>query len=101
MDVDPEGKDVYELAHEVAEVCLMEFGKPFGVSKLLTRAPKVRQEIWHNLGIEPRAIDREIATVMHSTHIGCCADLEAISSYVYEMFYGRWLGWIYDRYYDI
>ena len=78
MDVDPEGKDIYELAHEVAEVCLMEFGKPFGVSKLLKRAPKVRQEIWHNLGIEPRAIDREIATVMHSTHIGCCADLDTL-----------------------
>lgn len=78
MDVDPEGKDIYELAHEVAEVCLMEFGKPFGVSKLLKRAPKIRQEIWHNLGIEPRAIDREVATVMHSTHIGCCADLESL-----------------------
>ena len=50
----------------------MEFGKPHGVSKLLARAPKVRQDIWKEYGIEPRAIDREIATVMHSTHIGCC-----------------------------
>ena len=78
MDVDPEGKDIYELAHEVAEVCLMEFGKPFGVSKLLKRAPKVRQELWHKLGIEPRAIDREIATVMHSTHVGCTSDLDSL-----------------------
>ena len=78
MDVDTEGKDIYELAHEVAEVCLMEFGKPFGVSKLLKRAPKVRQELWHKLGIEPRAIDREIATVMHSTHIGCTSDLDSL-----------------------
>ena len=78
MDVDTEGKDIYELAHEVAEVCLMEFGKPFGVSKLLKRAPKVRQELWHKLGIEPRAIDREIATVMHSTHVGCTSDLDSL-----------------------
>ena len=78
MDVDPEGKDIYELAHEVAEVCLMEFGKPFGVSKLLKIAPKVRQELWHKLGIEPRAIDREVATVLHSTHVGCTSDLDSL-----------------------
>ena len=78
MGIDPEDKDIYELAHEVSHVCLMEFGKPHGVSKLLARAPKVRQDIWKEYGIEPRAIDREIATVMHSTHIGCCADTDAL-----------------------
>ena len=78
MGIDPEDKDIYELAHEVSHVCLMEFGKPHGVSKLLARAPKVRQDIWKEYGIEPRAIDREIATVMHSTHIGCCADIDAL-----------------------
>ena len=56
----------------------MEFCKPFGVSRFLVNAPKKRQEIWKKYGYEPRAIDREIATVMHSTHIGCAADCESI-----------------------
>ena len=29
--METEGKDIYDLAHEVAETGLMEYGKPFGV----------------------------------------------------------------------
>ena len=76
--IETEGKDIYDIAHEVAYEGLMEFGKPFGVSRFLVNAPKKRQEIWKKYGYEPRAIDREIATVMHSTHIGCAADCESI-----------------------
>ena len=37
--VETEGKDIYTLAHEMAELALMEYGKPFGVSRWLSRAP--------------------------------------------------------------
>ena len=77
-DIETEGRDIYEIAHEVADVALMEFGKPHGVARLLKRAPKKRQELWNKLGIEPRAIDREIATIMHSTHIGCTGDIDSL-----------------------
>lgn len=77
-EVETEGKDIYDIAHEVADIALMEFGKPYGKSIFLKNAPAKRQEIWKNLGIEPRAIDREIATVMHSTHIGCAADIDSL-----------------------
>lgn len=76
--VETECRDIYDIAHEVAEIGLMEFGKPHGVSIFLKNAPKVRQEVWKTIGIEPRAIDREIATVMHSTHIGCSADIDSL-----------------------
>lgn len=76
--VETENRDIYHIAHEVANVALMEFGKPFGVSIFLKNAPEKRQEIWRDLGIEPRAIDREIATVMHSTHVGCAADIDSL-----------------------
>ena len=52
--------------------------RPHGVARLLKRAPKQRQELWNKLGIEPRAIDREIATIMHSTHIGCTGDIDSL-----------------------
>lgn len=56
----------------------MEFRKPFWVSIFLKNVPEKRQKIWRDLGIEPRAIDREIATVVHSTHVGCAADIDSL-----------------------
>ena len=60
--VETEGKDIYTLAHEMAELALMEYGKPFGVSRWLSRAPEHTRKLWHEAGIEPRAIDREVST---------------------------------------
>ncbi|NLM83320.1 MAG: anaerobic carbon-monoxide dehydrogenase catalytic subunit [Clostridiales bacterium] len=76
--VKTEGRDIYDIAHEVAEIGLMEYGKPFGTQRFLTRATEERQKLWHELGIAPRAIDREIATAMHMTHMGNTADAEAL-----------------------
>lgn len=50
-----------DIAHEVADIALMEFGKPYGVGRFIKNAPQKREKVWKNLGIEPRAIDREIA----------------------------------------
>ena len=71
-------KETYELAHELAEMALLEFGKPFGTLKFLKRAPKVRQELWERENIAPRAIDQEVTTLLHSTHIGCASDYESL-----------------------
>ena len=70
-DIETENRDIYDIAHEVAETGLLEYGKPFGVQRFLKRAPEARQEIWHREGIEPRAIDREVSQSMHMTHMGC------------------------------
>ena len=77
-DIETEGKDIYDLAHEVAEVGLMEYGKPFGVQRYLKRAPEHTQELWHKAGIEPRAIDREVSQSLHMTHMGCSSLPEAL-----------------------
>ncbi len=77
-DVATEDRDIYDIAHEVADLALMEFGKPHGVSRFLKNAPEQRQKVWKDYDIEPRAIDREIATIMHSTHIGCTADIDSL-----------------------
>ena len=76
--IETEGKDIYDLAHEVAETGLLEYGKPFGVQRFLKRAPEHTQELWHNAGIEPRAIDREVSQAMHMTHMGCSSLPEAL-----------------------
>lgn len=77
-NIETEGKDTYKLAHEVSEYALNEFGKPFGTLSLPLNIPEKRKEIWNELGIMPRAIDREVVTIMHSTHIGCNADAESM-----------------------
>ena len=76
--VETEGKDIYDLAHEVAEMALMEYGKPFGTQRFLSRAPEHTQKLWHDAGIEPRAIDREVSQSLHMTHMGCSSLPEAL-----------------------
>ncbi len=73
-----EGRDIYEVAHEIAEVALNEFGKPFGTLNFIERAPEQRKAVWEKINVKPRAIDREIVTIMHSTHIGCTADADSL-----------------------
>ncbi|MDR2519585.1 MAG: anaerobic carbon-monoxide dehydrogenase catalytic subunit [Eubacteriaceae bacterium] len=69
--IETEGRDIYDIAHDVAYQGLEEYGKPFGTLRFLARATKERQETWARLGIEPRAIDREVSTSQHMTHMGC------------------------------
>ena len=76
--VETEGKDIYDLAHEMAEIGLLEYGKPFGVQRFIKRAPEHTQELWAKAGIEPRAIDREVSQSLHMTHMGCSSLPEAL-----------------------
>ncbi len=76
--VETEGKDIYDLAHEMAEVGLLEYGFPFGTQKFAKRAPEHTQELWEKADIMPRAIDREVSTAMHMTHMGCSSLAEAL-----------------------
>lgn len=73
-----EGRDIYDVAHEVAEVGLMEYGKPFGTLTFTKRAPEHTQKIWDREEIRPRAIDREVSCSLHMTHMGCSSLPEAL-----------------------
>ena len=76
--VETEGKDIYDLAHEMSELALLEYGKPFGTQRFLKRAPQHTQDIWEREEIAPRAIDREVACSLHMTHMGCSSLPEAL-----------------------
>lgn len=78
LGIEVNGQAVNELAAEVAKVALGEFGKPFGEILYLKRAPEKRQQIWRELGIEPRNIDREVVETFHRTHMGNDQDAEHI-----------------------
>ena len=78
LDIPVEGRDTNDIAHDVAESALAQFGQQRGTLKYLERAPKKRQQIWKELGIEPRGIDREVVETLHRTHIGNDQDAEHI-----------------------
>jgi len=63
-----------EIATEIGEIALAEFGKQEGEVLFLRRAPLKRQELWRREGVAPRGIDREIVEIMHRTHIGVDQD---------------------------
>ncbi len=68
------GRSPQDIAVDVGEIALAEFGKPRGTQLMARRAPKPRQEIWQKLGVTPRAIDREVAESMHRSAMGVDQD---------------------------
>ena len=76
VEVDGETKDreLDEIALEVAEKAMAEWGKPGGELLYLKRAPEALYEKWKKNGVRPRNIDREIVEIMHRTHMGVDQD---------------------------
>ena len=59
-----------EIANDLADLYISQFGQQRGEVVLTKRAPKKRQELWRELGVVPRGIDREVVEALHRTHIG-------------------------------
>ena len=78
IGIDPTDKDTKDLAIEVGEKLMAEFGQQTGTLAFMARAPKPRQELWAERGVLPRGIDREVTEMMHRTHMGVDQDYESI-----------------------
>ncbi|MDR1094799.1 MAG: anaerobic carbon-monoxide dehydrogenase catalytic subunit [Spirochaetaceae bacterium] len=76
--VKTDGRDIYDVAHEVAGIGLSQFGMVDGYQRFVGRATEERQKLWKKEDILPRAIDREVVTSLHMTHMGNTADPEAL-----------------------
>lgn len=76
--VKSDGRDPREIAREVAHKALEEFGRQEGEMVIATTAPLPRQRLWKELGIYPRAVDREVVETMHRTHMGVDHDYRNI-----------------------
>jgi len=70
FDIEIEGRDKNEIAIELGERALSEFGQQEGQPTMIKRAPKKQQEIWKREGVIPRGVDREVCEMMHRTHMG-------------------------------
>jgi carbon-monoxide dehydrogenase catalytic subunit len=67
-----------EIAIDIGEIAMKEFGKQEGEVLFVKRAPLKRQEVWHKLGVTPRGIDREVVEAMHRTHMGVDQDYHSL-----------------------
>jgi len=65
-----------EIAIDIGEKALAEFGRQEGELITLRKAPLKRQELWRQQGVAPRGIDREVVEIMHRTHIGVDQDYQ-------------------------
>ncbi|HEY33058.1 MAG TPA: anaerobic carbon-monoxide dehydrogenase catalytic subunit [Dehalococcoidia bacterium] len=65
-----------EIAVEIGEKALEEFGRQEGEIITMRKAPLKRQEVWRTQGVAPRGIDREVVEIMHRTHIGVDQDYQ-------------------------
>lgn len=76
--VKSDSRPIQDIALEVAERGLADFGKQKGELLYVARAPQKRQELWRGLGITPRGVDREVVDILHRTHMGDDQDAEHI-----------------------
>jgi carbon-monoxide dehydrogenase catalytic subunit len=70
FEVPTQHREVDEIAADLAHAALAQFGQQVGEIAPLRRAPQARQELWRQLQLAPRGIDREVVDTLHRTHIG-------------------------------
>jgi carbon-monoxide dehydrogenase catalytic subunit len=76
-----EGRSDEDMAVELASLAIAQWSQQKGEIVCLRRAPKKRQELWRQLGIAPRGVDREIVETLHRTTMGTDQDPEHILSH--------------------
>jgi carbon-monoxide dehydrogenase catalytic subunit len=69
-DIPIEGRSPEEIANDLADLYIAQFGQQTGELVVYNRAPEKRKEIWAEHGVIPRGIDREVVEALHRTHIG-------------------------------
>ncbi|MFO7625535.1 MAG: anaerobic carbon-monoxide dehydrogenase catalytic subunit [Anaerolineales bacterium] len=67
-----------EIANDLADLYISQFGQQRGVLAPVSQAPAKRQKLWADTGVLPRGVDREVVESLHRTHIGDDQDAEHI-----------------------
>ncbi len=73
-----EGRAPEEIANDLADLYIAQFGQQKGQVALINRAPLKRRQLWAEQKVIPRGIDREVVEALHRTHIGDDQDPEHI-----------------------
>lgn len=74
VGINTNDRDYLDVAKDLAAEFFENYGTTKGAVSFASRVPEKRKELWSSLGITPRGVDREIAEMMHRTHMGCDND---------------------------
>ncbi len=85
LEIEFEGREVNEVAKDVATKFLEDFGRQNGTINYIRRAPEKTRERWEKTGIVPRGIDREVVEAMHRTSIGVDHEADNLLSHGLRM----------------
>ena len=78
LGVETKDREDNEIAVDIGQIALAEFGKSTGTQLMTRRAPQPRQEIWKKFGITPRAVDREVVEALHRSTMGVDQDYKSL-----------------------
>ncbi|MEA2116204.1 MAG: anaerobic carbon-monoxide dehydrogenase catalytic subunit [Thermodesulfobacteriota bacterium] len=74
VGISTEGRETLDVAKDLAAEFFDNYGTTKNELSFIGRVPEKRRKLWANLGVTPRGMDREIAEMMHRTHMGCDND---------------------------
>ncbi len=77
-DIPIEKRSPMEIANDLADLYISQFGQQRGNIVVTKRATAKRQKLWQDTGVMPRGVDREVVEALHRTHIGDDQDPEHI-----------------------
>jgi carbon-monoxide dehydrogenase catalytic subunit len=77
-DIPIEGRAPEEIANDLADLYIAQFGQQKGQLAPTKRATEKRRKLWDERRVTPRGIDREVVEALHRTHIGDDQDPEHI-----------------------
>ncbi len=72
--IDTDNRTTLDIAKELADEFFTNYGSIKNEVSFINRVPEKTREKWRKLNITPRGVDREIAEMMHRTHMGCDND---------------------------
>ena len=69
-DIPIEDRPPEDIANDLADLYIAQFGQQKGVLAPVKRAPEKRKKLWEEQGVTPRGVDREVVESLHRTHMG-------------------------------
>ena len=76
MGIAIEKRSPNEIANDLADLYISQFGQQKGEVVTTGRATEKRIKLWRERKVVPRGIDREVVEALHRTHIGDDQDYE-------------------------
>ena len=69
-DIPIKDRSPEEIANDLADLYISQFGQQNGVIAPAEQAPEKRVKLWQEQGVLPRGVDREVVEALHRTHMG-------------------------------